>query len=170
MAANEHAPIEIHLQPGEVHLARSPVILKTILGSCVGVTFWSPRLALGALCHGVLPRCPHGLQAPAGYRYVDFAIRDVVRQMQNLGAFPREIEVKLFGGADVLPVDTSRSRATVGQQNCRAAVEIVREQGLRVAATDMGGTLGRLIQFHTGTGEVLLRRLSATACEEAQAP
>ena len=49
---------EVYLQPGEVYLARSPTILKTVLGSCVGITFWVSRLGIGALCHGVLPRSP----------------------------------------------------------------------------------------------------------------
>ena len=49
---------DLDLQPGELYLARKPAILRTILGSCVGVTFWSARLGAGALCHGVLPRCP----------------------------------------------------------------------------------------------------------------
>ena len=52
---------------GELYLARSPAILRTMLGSCVGVTFWSPRLGAGALCHGVLPRCPRGW-SPVGSR------------------------------------------------------------------------------------------------------
>ena len=44
--------------PGELVLAREPTILATILGSCIGVTFWSARLGIGALCHAMLPRCP----------------------------------------------------------------------------------------------------------------
>jgi chemotaxis protein CheD len=70
---------EVNLQPGELHLARSPTVLQTILGSCVGVTFWSKRLGAGALCHGVLPRCPTEWPPEAtvffGHRYVDFSIR-----------------------------------------------------------------------------------------------
>ena len=57
---------DLDLQPGELYLARSPAILRTILGSCVGVTFWSARLGAGALCHGVLPKCP--LSWPPGSR------------------------------------------------------------------------------------------------------
>ena len=55
---------DLNLQPGELYLARSPAILRTILGSCVGVTFWSSRLGAGALCHGVLSARNPGLRAP----------------------------------------------------------------------------------------------------------
>jgi chemotaxis protein CheD len=156
---------QIYLQPGEIYVARNPAILRTVLGSCVGVTFWSQRLGLGALCHAVLPRRPRGvsssLQSLEGYRYVDYCISDLVRQLEGLGAFRAELQVKLFGGADVLPVRSEpSSRETVGSQNWHVALEVLEEESLAVMASDLGGTLGRTIQFHTGTGEVLLRRLA----------
>jgi chemotaxis protein CheD len=157
---------DLDLQPGELYLARSPAILRTILGSCVGVTFWSARLGAGALCHGVLPRCPKlwpGGSGPSdGHRYVDFSIRHLAEQFDALGACRSELEVKLFGGADVLPTGTNRrGRPTVGEQNCQTAIEVLAEEGLQVSASDLGGVRGRRIHFHTGTGEVLVHRLAA---------
>ncbi len=157
---------DLDLQPGELYLARSPSILRTILGSCVGITFWSARLGAGALCHGVLPRCPlsraSSLTASEGQRYVDFSIRYLAGQFDELGARRDEMEVKLFGGADVLPVSGMQaSRPTVGAQNCQAAMEVLAEEGFTVSASDLGGVRGRRIHFHTGTGEVLLHRLAA---------
>jgi len=161
--------VQIYLQPGEYHLARHPAILKTILGSCVGVTLWSPRLRLGALCHGVLPECPRDVAAEDAFRYVDFAVRDLVRQLSALGAYPQELQVKVFGGADVLPVAQGAiRRPTVGRQNCDAALKTLQEEGLAVLATDIGGQVGRTIRFHTGTGDVLVRRLSHPLPEKNQ--
>ncbi|MGA2113463.1 MAG: chemotaxis protein CheD [Bryobacteraceae bacterium] len=165
---SEDAPIlpDLNLQPGELYLARNPAILRTILGSCVGVTFWSARLGAGAMCHGVLPRSP--LAWPAGstlsdrQRYVDFSIRYLAQQFDALGASRRELEVKLFGGADVLPVGESRQGIlTVGAQNCLAATEVLAQEGLTVSASDIGGLRGRRIHFNTGSGAVLLQRLGA---------
>ena len=156
---------DLNLQPGELYLARSPSILRTILGSCVGVSFWSARLGAGALCHGVLPRCPtflpKGFSLSAGYRYVDFSIRYLAQQFDSLGAHRDEVEIKLFGGADVLPVTGRRNRPTVGALNCMAALEVLEQKGFIVSASDLGGIRGRRIHFHTGTGEVLLQRLKA---------
>lgn len=151
----------ISIQPGQLYLARDPVILRTILGSCVGVTFWSARLVVGALCHGILPRCHGEAKGADGHRYVDFSIRHLARQFDALGASRNELDVKLFGGADVLPVAASgRARPTVGALNCQAALEVLEEEGLRIAASDLGGIRGRTIRFNTGTGEVLLQRLA----------
>jgi len=112
-----------------------------------------------------LPRCPrsprHGFTLADGYRYVDFSIRDLARQFDELGALRGEVEVKLFGGSDVLPIGGGVARpATVGRQNSEVAVELVEAEGLRLAASSLGGTRGRHIQFDTRTGEVRLRWLS----------
>jgi chemotaxis protein CheD len=156
---------DLNLQPGELYLARSPAILRTILGSCVGVTFWSARLGAGALCHGVLPKCPKswppGTSPNEGHRYVDFSIRYLAQQFDALGASRNELEVKLFGGADVLYVaEARRHRPTVGALNSSSALKVLAEEGFTVSASDLGGVRGRRIHFHTGTGEVLLYRLN----------
>jgi chemotaxis protein CheD len=157
---------DVDLQPGELYLARRPAILRTILGSCIGVTFWSARLGAGALCHGVLPRSPghwpRGSAVSEGYRYVDFSIRHLAEQFDSLGASRRELEIKIFGGADVLAACERGGRPTVGRLNCLVAEQVLEEEGLTVSASDIGGTRGRRIHFHTGTGEVLLHRLAAS--------
>lgn len=151
----------IYIQPGEIHLARSPAILRTVLGSCVGVTFWCARLGIGALCHGVLPRCPLGMRTQEGYRYVDFSICNLARQLEGFGADRDEVQIKVFGGADVLPVHSTKAgRKTVGDQNWHTALEVLRKERLFVMASDVGGPVGRTIEFHTGTGEVMVRRLT----------
>ncbi len=153
----------INVLPGQLFLLRDPAILQTILGSCVGATFWSKRVGAGALCHGVLPRCPVSWPQDAlpsdGYRFVDFCIRHLAHQFDALGAPREELEVKLFGGADVIPVRPGSTKPTIGALNCSAALETLAQEGLRVVASDLRGLRGRKIQFHTGTGEVLVQRL-----------
>ena len=161
----------VSVQPGQLYLARGPAILRTILGSCVSVTFWSARLGAGALCHGVLPRCPAGIGGPDGHRYVDFSIRYLAGRFDVMGASRLELEIKLFGGADVLPVSVARgSKPTIGALNCRAALEVLEDEGFRVAASDLGGIRGRTIRFYTATGEVLVQRLAAARVAELEEP
>ena len=159
--ANEGLP-EVYLQPGESRLVREPTILRTLLGSCVGIAFRAPRLGLGALCHPMLPRCPTrpavALSRSAGRRYVDFAIRDLARQFDGLGARRDEVEVKIFGGGDVLLMESDESRPTVGRLNSEAAMKVLAEEGFAVTASSLGGKRGINIYFNTGTGEVLLKR------------
>jgi len=170
MLSDEGGLLEVYLHPGEVYLARKPTVIRTILGSCVGVTFWSARFTAGALCHALLPKCPSkaefGKGVPDGHRFVDFSIRDLARRFDRIGASRGEIEVKVFGGADVLPVSPRPARPTVGRQNCEVAIEVLQEEGFNVAASSVGGHYGRSIRFYTGTGEVRVRWLTRVIFEE----
>lgn len=155
---------ELFVQPGESHLVRGRAILRTLLGSCVGVTFWHPRLEIAALCHPMLPHCSgrHADQpVDTGRRYVDFAIRDLASQLLALGARPEETQVKLFGGADVL-TGGGAGRRTVGSLNGEAALRCLRSEGFRIAASRLGGISGLHLTFLTETGEVRVRPLEPT--------
>lgn len=162
-APEEEEWVEIYVQPGESHLVRGPAVLRTVLGSCVGVTFRHVGLEISALCHPMMPREPHRgrekLDVAAARRYVDFAIRDLAAQFDALGAKRGQIEVKVFGGADVLRVPTNRSRPSVGRLNSEMALEVLSAEGFDVAASQLGGPVGIHIDFFTTTGEVRLRRL-----------
>ncbi len=160
----DNALPEVYVQPGELRLVKEPTMLRTLLGSCVGIVFRVPRLGLGALCHPMLPRFPAKLGASlsrsAGRRYVDYAIRDLARQFDALGARRDEVEVKLFGGGDVLVMEAGSKRPTVGKLNREVAVKVLAEEGFGVVASSLGGTRGVNIHFNTQTGEVLLQRHS----------
>lgn len=153
---------QVYVQPGESHLVTEPALMHTLLGSCVGIAFWAPRSGIAALCHPMLPSCPPtGAQSEAdGRRYVDYAIRDLACRLEQLRVARGEVQVKLFGGADVLMIDSSPSRPTVGRLNSETALRVLREEGFQIAASSLGGNFGCNIQFNTETGEVLLRRFN----------
>ena len=163
-ATNNECLPEIYVQPGESRLIREPAILRTLLGSCVGIAFRVPRLGLGALCHPMLPRCPTRQTVPltrsSGRRYVDFAIRDLASQFDALGARREEVEVKLFGGGDVLVMVSSSARPSVGKLNIETAMKVLAEEGFAIMASSLGGKRGVNIFFNTKSGEVLLQRHS----------
>lgn len=155
---------EVYVLPGESRLVRGPAILRTVLGSCVGVTFLIERLGIGALCHPMLPSVPgraQGQLSPAAARrYVDFAIRDLAAQLDALGARRDETQVKLFGGADVLlAAEGAAARPTVGKMNAERALRVLADEGYHVIAQRLGGRQGFHIDFDTVTGEVRLRTL-----------
>ena len=149
----------IYLKPGELTVAERPALVSTVLGSCVAVTLFSPRLGVGAICHAMLPS---GDCAGDGFRYVDCSLRHMLAHFQRLGIKSGEMTVKLFGGADMFEaVNPNAGSLTVGMKNIRAATELLRLQGLTLAASDVGGRHGRKLLFYSHTGEVFLKRLGA---------
>lgn len=147
----------IHLKPGELYLGEEPTVVVTTLGSCVSLIFFHQRQRLGAICHALLPSDQHQEHS---FRFVDRSFYWMLAQFQSRGITLNELQVKLFGGADVLEFCQGGGRsATVGQQNIHQALELFRAHGLQVQASNVGGTWGRKIFFYTHTGEVLLKRL-----------
>ena len=104
----------IYLKPGEIVVSREPVLVSTVLGSCVAVTMFSPSCGVGAICHAMLP--DNGGR-DADLRYVDTALQHIFRKVAGYGG-GSDLVVKLFGGARVLNVgDNESSGRTVGEQN-----------------------------------------------------
>lgn len=154
--------MEYHLQPGESRLVTVPALLRTVLGSCVGIAFWAPRLGVAALCHPMLPWAPAetALSRERGRRYVDFAIRELAAQLDGHGLSRSEVVVKAFGGGDVLRMLANEKRATVGRLNSEAALEVLHREGFSVVAKSLGGESGVDVRFDTVTGAVFVRRLA----------
>ncbi len=147
----------VYLKPGELYLGEQPTVVTTVLGSCVSLVFFHLPLRLGAICHALLPT---DAQRENSFRYVDRAFSWMLEQFQARGIGVSQIQVKLFGGADVLECYQGRCRSvTVGQQNIRQAKALLEANGLQVQASNLGGTWGRKLFFFTHTGEVLLKRL-----------
>ena len=151
----------IYLKPGEVVVANQPILVRTILGSCIAVTMFSPSRRIGAICHAMMPdrgSKHHDL------RYVDTAILYIHRKVHEFGA-ANDLEIKLFGGAQVL-LTTDRllpRNLTVGMKNVARAQEILAEHGLPVAKSDVGGSRGRKLFFSIMNGDVYVARLGSDA-------
>jgi chemotaxis protein CheD len=147
----------IFLKPGEVYFSERPSIVSTVLGSCISVTMFSPERHIGAICHAVLPEERASGEA---FRYVDSSILTMLKGFDRYGIPRSRIEVKLFGGADMLPATPFKTReGSVGRQNIEIAMRVVEREKLRLVASDLGSTHGRKIFFNTHTGEILLKRL-----------
>jgi chemotaxis protein CheD len=153
----------IYLGPAEWHLDERPARVITVVGSCVAVTVYHPRRRIGVLCHCMLPvgkTAARNAAQPA--MYVDETIPAMLAWFERRGIDAGELEVKLFGGADMATLGGPRSAPGVGWRNVEISRKIIGERGLRVAASDVGGSRGRKIVFLSDTGEVYLKRLQKT--------
>lgn len=158
--------LTFYLKPGEFVISDEPALVTTVLGSCVSVTMFSPRLKIGAICHGLLPLCkddgPCDNACGNGFKYVDCSVRLMLAEFRKKGVSSAELETKLFGGSDMfVPAELRPGSITVGRQNVDAAFRICELEGVQVMNSDTGGVYTRKIIFHTHTGDVYLKRTSA---------
>ncbi|MFH0785411.1 MAG: chemotaxis protein CheD [Pseudomonadota bacterium] len=146
----------VYLKPGEVIVSRHPILVSTILGSCIAVTMFSPAKRIGAICHAMYPCNPTG---QPNVQYVDSAIYYVFGKMMEYTG-KSDLTVKLFGGARVLSgSEYMADRMAVGEQNISQAKKTLAELGLAIATSDIGGLRGRKLLFSIKTGDIYLRRL-----------
>lgn len=159
----DHFPT-IFLKAGEIYLAESPCLITTVLGSCIAVTMYCPEKTLGAMCHGLLPTrwntSPVSETDTHDFRYVDSALRYMLKQFDRRSIDRKSLQIKMFGGANVLtPPVRRRWSVSVGEKNIEAARRFFRQAGLRLNASRVGGIQGHKIVFNTRTGEVFLKML-----------
>ena len=166
---------QLFLKPGELFVCREPSVVTTLLGSCVSVTMFHPRLKLGAICHALLPKpggAEHNPQAPNDpFKYVSLVIPAMREIFLLHHVLPEDIEVKLFGGAAVLiPGQGDGSDRSIGTANVRHARMLLDAANLRIKRAHVGGVLGRKLLFNTLTGDVLLKQLSHHGNAKNQSP
>jgi chemotaxis protein CheD len=144
-----------YLHPGQMCFCDRPSRVETVLGSCVAVTMWNPRLRVGCICHAVLPRSRDALNDPL--KYVDSSIQSMLNVLERHSSRRQDLEVKLFGGASMRR--TPSNLMSVGQQNVHAAIALLQEEGFTLRTSDTGGSAGRKLLFYTATGEVYVKRI-----------
>ncbi|MCG6552291.1 MAG: chemotaxis protein CheD [Candidatus Magnetominusculus sp. LBB02] len=159
----------VFLNPGEVCITEKPVLVKTILGSCVAVTLFEPVRRIAAICHGMLPEC--GGKGCGGcherLKFVTCSIEHLLDKMRERGVKIGSLQVKVFGGGDVLLNQAKSVKATVGRQNIEAAMRVLSSFGLTPLTSDLGGNRGRKIFFNTETGTVMLKKLRKTTVDNS---
>jgi len=68
---------------GALGVAQGDQVLRTLLGSCLGLALYDRRLKLGGLAHIVLPKAPAGPCELPG-KFVDTAVPALIRKMEAL--------------------------------------------------------------------------------------
>jgi chemotaxis protein CheD len=163
--------LDMFLQPGEWFVGDATHRVRTLLGSCVSVTLWSPQARVGAMSHSLLPtrgRRPPADTPPDG-RYGDEALELMLQGLAAAGVPSRECAAKIFGGGDLFGAGGAHG-VTVGRRNGQAARELLRRHGIEVASESLFGEGHRQILFDIATGEVWARQIPPQAPAHFRGP
>lgn len=147
------------IHPGEWYFGMEYERLHTVLGSCVALTAWHPRLKLGGLCHYLLSKAANQQLATRDCRYAVNALEQMKLAMLSF-ADPREFELGLFGGGDMFAYNTPTS---IGMDNIHFAQEWLIREKLHVIRLDVGGTFSRSLTLVIPTGEIQVKHYQMNA-------
>jgi chemotaxis protein CheD len=145
---------------GEIAVASENGVLRTLLGSCIGLALYDRRQKVAGLAHIVLPQS-RGKDEPPG-KFVDTAIPALVREMEAIGKRSLKAEARIAGGANMFATSVTN---TVGVQNIEACERLLGEHGIPLVGRHCGGEQGRRMMLDTSSGVVTIEMVGAHSIE-----
>lgn len=131
------------------------MLITYALGSCIGICLYDQRIKLASLIHIMLP-----LNMEPGrknvMKYADTGIRETLKMMEAKGASRSRITAKIAGGAKMFEVNGG-NLGNIGQRNIESVHLILRKEGIRLMAEDVGGTVARTLLFDVVSGQGCIR-------------
>ena len=163
--------IEIFLQPGDFYFGDRYTRIRTLLGSCIAITIWHPKLLIGGMCHFMLPSRSVKRAVQLDGRYGDEAIQMFLNEVTRHRTKPNEYIVKIFGGskmfhhsrADIsctynLCTDMTQSCDNIACRNIIKGLGVLEDFGFVIASRDLGGRFSRHVILDIWSGDVWLRK------------
>lgn len=154
----DQGPRELFLNPGDYAFGDERDRLRTILGSCVAVTFWHPGLRVGAMCHYLLPARPLTHAGPPGGKYAEDVIPLIADHFSAQGLAPSSIQVKMFGGSNMFPSLSLGESLSIGSKNIHVGLAVLARIGFNILNYDLAGGTNRTVVFDISSGEVWVRQ------------
>lgn len=146
---------DLVIHPGEWYFGADHRCVRTLLGSCIAITAWHPRMLLGGMCHYLLPRPPQLPEKPVvDPRYGIYALQ-LMRQAMERTAPLHEFHLGFYGGSDMFG---GRIQRGVGEANIILAVQWLAQNRFSVKYQDTGGFVSRTIALDMDTGHISLKK------------
>ncbi len=157
-AGKEFERIAKNIHPGGWAI-ESDRPIATLLGSCVAVCLFDPKLKLGGMNHFLLPS-----STGAGNSDIDvilngdYSMEVLVNGLLGKGAKKARLIAKAFGGGTII----SHIKTEIGERNSAFAQEWLRCEGIPLVASDFNGPWSRKVVFVPNSGEVFCSRIPTT--------
>lgn len=137
--------------PGEHFVTgASDAMLVTVLGSCVAACIRDPVIGVGGMNHFMFPELAEEEwgEAGAARRYGNYLMERLVNDILKQGGKRERLEVKIFGGANVI-----RSSFHVGDDNVAFVRNYLKREGMKISSEDVGSNYPRRVHYFPTTGK-----------------
>ena len=143
--------------PGEFFVSSVPMIVYTVLGSCISACIRDPIAGVGGMNHFMLPEPKNGGSDSWGgesTRYGSYAMESLINDILKRGGLKSRLEIKLFGAGKIY-----EGNIDVGANNAKWVIGYLKSEGLATIKTDLGDVFPRKVYYFTDSGRVLLKRI-----------
>lgn len=135
---------------------KSTTVLRTILGSCVGICIYDPEKQAGGMAHIMLPRMKD--EKSNFMKYADTSIPHLIEELEKFGCQKSNMVAKIAGGSSMFKTNKTSFMAEIGKNNIEVVQRLLRSFGIPILAEDGGGTRGRTIDFHLDDGRLRIKK------------
>ena len=164
----------VSVGPGEYFSANGDTVIKTLLGSCVAVCLYDKTTKIIGMNHFLLAsdrlKRNSVIDSKAGYFGLQ-AMELLINSMLDLGAVRRNLEAKIFGGANVLLAKNRSSTKNIndiGGNNIVFAEGFLKQENIPIRASDVGGLQGRVIYFDSRDFSVYRKLIGVSLTEQVK--
>ncbi len=131
---------------GDYQVSNDPsVMFSTVLGSCIAACIYDAENGIGGMNHFLLASSGGGGAANA--RYGIHAMELLINGIMKQGAQRVNLKAKVFGGAKM-----SANLSDIGANNASFVQKFLKDEGIPVISSSVGGTSARRVRFHATTG------------------
>jgi chemotaxis protein CheD len=153
-SARDFERIALNINPGGWSVQTERPI-ATLLGSCVAVCFYDPKLKLAGMNHFLLPsRASSKLADEDVVLNGDYAMEVLRNAMYAKGAQAKRLVAKAFGGGNIV----NSIQMAIGERNAEFAREWLEREGIPLVASDFGGAWSRKVILDPVSGDAFCRR------------
>ncbi len=139
------------IRMGDWAVAKDNGVLRTYLGSCIGLALYDSTHRVAGLAHVVLPRSQGETDLPG--KFVDTAVPVLLREMKRLVGGTILPTARIVGGANMFATNAVR---TIGQQNIEASELVLGEMEIPIVGRHCGGEKGRRMTVNTTSGLITI--------------
>lgn len=153
----------IRVGMADMKTCKVPDIITTLgLGSCVGVVLFDSELKVAGMIHIMLPDSTKIVNNSNIYKFADTGITALYRELVTLGAKKEHLKAKIAGGAQMFSFQSTNDLLRIGDRNVEATKEQLALLGIPLLSEDTGESHGRTIEFHTESGELVVKSVGKT--------
>ena len=154
VSARELERLALNINPGGWSVqADRP--LATLLGSCVAVCFFDPKLRIAGMNHFLLPSRSSNRGADEDIVLNgDYAMEVLRNAMYAKGAQSSRLVAKAFGGGNIV----NSIQMAIGERNAEFAREWLEREKIPLVASDFGGAWSRKVIVDPVSGDAFCRR------------
>ena len=148
----------VFILPGELCVAEKPILMATLLGSCVAVCVYNRKTGAAGMNHFLRDRS-QAPNEPCG-KFGDTSTKYLLKSLLAKDNATGHYEAKIFGGGKITG-NLGLVGAGIGDDNIVVARQVLKEFKVPIVEEDVGGNHGRKVYFNTGNFTVQVRQIAA---------